>query len=842
MKQYPYAHLPKILEAFSRNVGLSIFMMVSVTSFVACGGNQPAGPQKNKSFSCSADCNGALTTMACAQLDSVLYSGGTATCTERCTVSFSSCILANPRAEYESCTGSDCVGGLTCRKVAQRGLICIDECDPAASDCVGGRKCEQIGTNQSDGACLEPVIVPNACETENVQRCLNNAVEVCTKNVWKMVDDCTKNNGDCMPEGTGFACVASTADPCVEGDTTRCDGNRVQNCVLSIWTTTDNCNDEGRKCVGTGPHECQAACVNGDTACDGNNVQLSCIAGLWQAANCVSPKSCQADGGGGFVCKEDALCTANATRCDANTLKTCNATGSAETDTPCNTNTCQSVTGGFSCVDTSVCTPGATACAGNILRVCNQAADGYDDSDCGTEICTATNAGFACVAPACTPGALSCSDNTLRECNSNGIGYIETPCGNDACIVSGDSFACVRKSCSYSNIADHVSVSSFDPGLLDAFRSYRVIISTPGQNEYISIDIPQDAADLTVPLDLSTQTDPTNCTVCVSAARAGINFFIKSGTLQFQKMPTARGETFQVSLTNAQFEQIGGGVLWCVDQTFAEGIADGYPCDTQGTYYLDCNSNIVCASDGRWTRSTCPAATPFARGSSPKGSATCVAGKPGCTSHCLNDPATTDPTFVFNIPNQYATFKYRNAERVAAWLADYMFLESVSATPRYLVLEDYYFPGDVERSPATLSGSNSDINDCDTCLFGRYDLNGEQRWFVGNAGSVVFEKRPQGSADSMGVALYDIEMRRTDISLQNDDASGEKWCIPFAYGAQISVNRFSCDKVDTDRLGLSAMVEGDKQCFRGQGVVICNGGELVFDERCAGGCSEGVCL
>ncbi len=267
------------------------------------------------------------------------------------------------------------------------------ECNGTARYCLRAQgacvQCLNSSHCGSDAACRQGRCVPRVACTSS---------RMCPEQV------CDVAAGYCVDCVTDLDCP--TGQECTRGvcdlPSPRCRSSR-------------ECSANGQVC-----HATRGVCVE----C---NVDPDCMPGQ----RCTPAGACMA--------APMMTCTPGAVSCaDATTRRTCNAEGSAYTNTPCASG--ERCDAGACVADT--CTPGAASCAdATTRRVCNPDGRGYTSAPCAAgQRCDAG----ACVAGACMPGAVSCFDATTRRtCNADGNSYAIAPCAAGercdagACVAAG---------------------------------------------------------------------------------------------------------------------------------------------------------------------------------------------------------------------------------------------------------------------------------------------------------------------------------------------------------------------------------------------------------------------
>lgn len=367
---------------------------------------------------------------------------------------------------------ADCAGDsehLVCDAVQQLCVGCRE-----SSDCGDGHRCEasecvpfEACTNSRDcstgkvcdaavGACVA-CVVDGDCGDGNA--CVNNAC----------VPTCASDK-DCL--GIGLLCDLGVGR-CVE-----C--LRHQDCPAQYFCGAGNscaldlcepgqarCESEHQlaTCSEVGDTFTTATCA-GNTACVEDGLTASCtpLVCTPSLASCSADGSaiehCSGDGlsiassepcSEGQACSEaacvDVVCAPDAYRCDGNTLRRCNTTGTQEAMV-------EYCTGQFGAVCDDVagackplaCQPGSLSCSGNTLVVC--AEDGQGPAPDGTD-CGLTQQ--ACFAGQCQPKVCSdpfvCDGNTLQRCDDNGTKLVPVKdCGAPAlCDAAGGK--CIKATC-----------------------------------------------------------------------------------------------------------------------------------------------------------------------------------------------------------------------------------------------------------------------------------------------------------------------------------------------------------------------------------------------------------
>lgn len=218
---------------------------------------------------------------------------------------------------------------------------CTDECDADATRCSG----TQIQT----------------CERATHASCL----------AWSRPRDCSGADV-CSAD----QCRADCVDACTVGDR-RCasdDGYQVcemQSSGCTDWSAEDSCPSDqmcgaGGACV---------ACMDGAQRCGAGSTVQECTSGTW-----LDSESC-AFGCSSGACIEMITCTPGTYRCNANSVETCNSSGTAWLYL----STCAVSCSAGLC--TGACTPGETRCNGMSTETCNTAGTAWTRNETCTTFC-----------------------------------------------------------------------------------------------------------------------------------------------------------------------------------------------------------------------------------------------------------------------------------------------------------------------------------------------------------------------------------------------------------------------------------------------------------------------
>ena len=293
---------------------------------------------------------------------------------------------------------------------------------------------------------------------------------------------------------------SSGGDPCPTAGMMRCSvlgAGKRDKCMDGNWTAVEAC-PSGQTCSADGAGEVSCIMIaeacrgsGGQPVCDAQGALLVCNAdeSVKLQTMCQSSRHCQAglpslacatcipkedhrctgatlevcaDDGMSFVKKEacpsaalcnktagtctDAVCTANKVSCDANTLLTCNADGTAwKSMLPCTGGTCDA-TGG----DCNKCEPGSKKCEAGMVMTCNAAGQTYAASACpsatpqcvglGQCVQCSGNADCSALSNACKVGV--CTQNKCVAQNQpNNTGCTTSAgkaggCSNGTCVCS----------------------------------------------------------------------------------------------------------------------------------------------------------------------------------------------------------------------------------------------------------------------------------------------------------------------------------------------------------------------------------------------------------------------
>jgi hypothetical protein len=227
--------------------------------------------------------------------------------------------------------------------------------------------------------------------------------------------------------------------------------SRCVQCATDADCTTDGGT---QRCVG---NVCRPVCTS-DNAC--TPLGLLCNTAGGYCTECVKNQDCAAN----RWCNQGScapdVCTPGATRCQTNSLSTCNLDGAAwSASTACPTGQTCVESGGVASCQTRVCVPSGVLCstATGSEQVITCAADGMSSTlteDCGAkgQVCIAsTITGYtaSCKPIICTPGTRYCEGNTILTCNAKGdAGALYSSCSSTQyCDASSGTPTCRTRLC-----------------------------------------------------------------------------------------------------------------------------------------------------------------------------------------------------------------------------------------------------------------------------------------------------------------------------------------------------------------------------------------------------------
>jgi hypothetical protein len=311
-------------------------------------------------------------------------------CTDPCVDADCGDVLCNSTGTgCNTCSASSCSGEVdlgACQEPACDGLNCV-----ARSFCAANQNC-----NVANNTCVARVCTPNAadCTTDGVFR-------------------------RCNADGSGFASETQCATPQLCSQTsgcgTACDPATCGSAGCNAGRTGCNACNAATTCANTPLGPCQRAVCGGmgGLTCQAQNV---CLAGQ----TCNAANQCED--------VPEQVCTSNEARCDGNTFKVCNATGTVE-----NTIATCGVGGGV-CQSPNQCSVAAGGCAAGPSLNGQSCGDNSTCSgticqdNCGNGTCAGSenngNCPADCAAPPPQPfcgdnivnGGEECEGNATREC------------------------------------------------------------------------------------------------------------------------------------------------------------------------------------------------------------------------------------------------------------------------------------------------------------------------------------------------------------------------------------------------------------------------------------------
>lgn len=341
--------------------------------------------------------------------------------------------------------GSDCVEG---QCVAAEPVICA----PGTSRCADGTEavllCSGDGTREAEQPCNDGEV----CEQDgDAASCVRFS---CTPDEVFCVDDNTA--ALCDAAGTGVTelpcrpdqycelgvCQARECEP----STTVCDGDDLVVCdSLGAQATTTPCDESGACASAEFGCRCRSGaceervCAAGTSTCIGDSVRTCNATGsaFLDLQACDADASCMAG-----VCVDD-VCVANTEECAGNSLLQCNDDGTERTVTDCTRTgqVCLTTETGPGCI-TLACVPNAVRCAGERLGICT--ADGLTErfTDCAATSGYCDAGARSCAPQVCTPGAVFCSEGDVYSCNARGS--IASRTGVCSTRLGCDEGACVE--------------------------------------------------------------------------------------------------------------------------------------------------------------------------------------------------------------------------------------------------------------------------------------------------------------------------------------------------------------------------------------------------------------
>jgi len=228
-----------------------------------------------------------------------------------------------------------------------------------------------------------------------------------------------------VPDSSGSADASEVADAgtsCVPGSQ-RCEGDAVKRCneAGEAWETSELCErgcDPGE--TGTTPRCTTCLCTPGASRCvPGTNALETCNAGClaWVVQQCGERARCSASAAGE---RETAACKT----CLVEPTDRCDGTAIVRIGPSCEefvVEHCEFGCDADGCHDAPFCTANATRCDGDSVKRCN-AIGSFEATERCEGLCHETSAGAACVS--CVPNEVTCGEGgTIRRCRSDGSGH-----------------------------------------------------------------------------------------------------------------------------------------------------------------------------------------------------------------------------------------------------------------------------------------------------------------------------------------------------------------------------------------------------------------------------------